>query len=704
MLNKRYSDYIEISPTFESVVDIDADSRNANLWREYIVGDDMDKMMEVLCQSLNNEGPDLRRSFWIEGTYGTGKSYAAIVIKHLMEEKPDVVDAYLSSNSRLAPYRNRFMKCRNKGSDYLVIWKTGCTGIRDGNAMLMEAEKAVRDALAEKYGDKADYGESSLADAVRQQIHSPVHNWEYILETTTLGDDYASVEDLQEAIDTGDLTALQRTAAVIRQLNWGLIDSLDTFKKWISTVIENNNLAKSGIFFIWDEFTEYVANSDDQTLLQQLSEFCKVKPFFMLFVVHRTSEMVERITPERYQLITHRFHQVEFHISADAAFDLIAGSINIRNGMVEHWREARKPVLKNIQPFLPDMSGLDDKISEQIDHLCPMHPMTIKLLSRVAENYAASQRTMFRFMKDQSASELGFVGYIHKYGPDDQSCWLTPEWLWDYFFTRESDFSDKDTKAAEYIRHYEESKHLVSSDENALRVFKTAMLLMALMSSTKGIYSGRRSKDGIAATEDCLATCLAGVMTKNAIHDLLQTMQDSKLLILDKDNHDNVRLQLPFKGTNPDDFSAKLAANEKKYSRYMMFSKDGAFAQAFEKQAADENDATNKRMKIAVCCAETNSIKTRLAEIMKELEKSPYKLGLLLVAVQSDAQAVSIQTTLQQMAIDAKEPRLIIALVKEPLTDEKRTKWLTAITKQEMASASGQTGAVNQYMTASARS
>lgn len=204
----------------------------------------------------------------------------------------------------------------------------------------------------------------------------------------------------------------------------------------------------------------------------------------------------------------------------------------------------------------------------------------------------------------------------------------------------------------------------MSSDENALRVFKTAMLLMALMSSTKGIYSGRRSKDGIAATEDCLATCLAGVMTKKAIHDLLQTMQDSKLLILDKDNHDNVRLQLPFKGTNPDDFSAKLAANEKKYSRYMMFSKDGAFAQAFEKQAADENDATNKRMKIAVCCAETLSIKTRLAEIAKELEKSPYKLGLLLVAVQSDAQAVSIQTTLQQMAIDANEPQLIITKAK----------------------------------------
>lgn len=698
MPNRKYSDFIEISPTFESVVDIDADTRNKNLWREYIVGEDMERLMEALCQSLNKEEPDSRRSFWIEGTYGTGKSYAAILIKHLMEDPPDVVDNFLAGSSRLAPYRNRFMKCRAKEKgDYLVIWKTGCTGIRDGNAMLMEAEKAVRDALAAQFGDKADYGEASLQDAVLQQINSPLHNWEYILENSDLGDDYTSVEELREKLDAGDLRALQRTAAVIRQYSWGLIDSLDTFKKWITTVIENNGLAKSGIFFIWDEFTEYVSNSDDQTILQQLSEFAKVQPFFLLFVVHRTTEMIERITPERYQLITHRFHQVEFHISTDAAFDLIAGSINIRNNMNDHWEEARKGVVKNIMPALPDMTGLEDKISERIALLCPMHPMTIKLLSRVAENYAASQRTMFRFMKDQSNSEHGFVGYINREGPESQACWLTPEWLWDYFFTRESDFSDKDTKAAEYIRHYEESRRLVENDENAHRVFKTAMLLLALMSSTKGIYSGRRAKDGIAATKDCLETCLAGVMSKKQVEDMLNTMVESKILVLDEGANHIVRIQLPFRGTGETDFTAKLEANNKKYSRYMMFSKDGAFAQAFEKQAWDENDATLRRMKIAVCCAETKSIDTRLSEIAKELTKCPYKLGLLIVTVQSDTQSVSIQSVLQAKAAEADEPRLTIALVKTPLTDENRNKWLTAITKQEMASDSGQTGSMQQY-------
>ena len=201
MAGKKYSDFIEISPTFESVVDIDSDTRNANLWREYIVGDDMEEMTEKLCQSLNNEGPDARRSFWIEGTYGTGKSYAAILIKHLMEEKPGVVDAYLAQNSRLSAYRNRFMKCRaaEKG-DYLVVWKTGCTGIRDGNALLMEAEKAVREALAAKFGEKADYGEASLQDAVKAQVHSPDINWDHIIDQSELGDDYGSADELRAAV------------------------------------------------------------------------------------------------------------------------------------------------------------------------------------------------------------------------------------------------------------------------------------------------------------------------------------------------------------------------------------------------------------------------------------------------------------------------------------------------------------------------
>lgn len=338
-----------------------------------------------------------------------------------------------------------------------------------------------------------------------------------------------------------------------------------------------------------------------------------------------------------------------------------------------------------------------DKTGEMIDKLCPIHPMTIRLLSRVAESFAAAQRTMFRFMKDQSNSDIGFVGYINHYGPDDEARWLTPEWLWDYFFTRESDFSDKDTKVAPYIQHYEESLHLVESDEDALRLFKIVMLLLAVSSTTKGAYGVRHMQGGIAATLDCLENCVAGVLSKDKVRDLLATLEESKLVLQDQAANGTIRLQLPFKGGSGDAFRVKFENNDRKYSRYQMFAKDGRFSNELEKKVWDENDATFKRMKIAVCCAETNSINNRLAEVKAELVKSPYKLGLLIVTVKDDPQYSAIQNTLAHAAADANEPRLTIALLKTPLSDENRKAWLTQLTKMELANESGQTASANGY-------
>ena len=690
---QKYSNYLEVNPLFESVVDIDADQRNPRLWQEYIVGKDMETLVEYLCQSLGNEAPDLRRSFWVHGSYGTGKSYAAIFVKHLLEEKPETVDAFMANHQLLSQYRTRFMKCRRNG-DYLVVWKTGCLGIRSGDMMLLEAEKAVREALVAKFGDKADLGTGSLLNAVMARLNDKDVAWDNVLETTILGDDYSTVDELRARVRAGDIRAIQSALTVIRQKGWGLVNNLDTFKAWITEVIDANGLSKSGIFFIWDEFTEYVNHSDDHTVMQQISEFCKVKPFFMLYVVHRSDEMVDSMGKDRYQMITNRFHTAEFHISADASYDLIAGSFGPRTGMDGYWKEERRAVVREIKPFLPDMVGLDDRISEQIEMLCPMHPMTIKLLARVAESYAAAQRTLFRFMKDQSVPDQGFIGYINKYGPFDQAKWLTPEWLWDYFFTRESDFSDKDTRAAEYISHFETNRHLVEGDENTFRVFKVAMLLMAVMSSTKGAYGGVRSQGGISATAECLQSCMAGTMSVQMVKDKLQILHDDGVVSLD--THGGVtRLQLPFVvGPNP--IKKRIEENAKKYSRYVMFEKDGIFSSAFEKRALDENEPACKRIKVAVCCAETRSIKARQDEVLKELDRWPHKLGLLLVTVKDDVQALAIQAELERMAQSGNE-RLVIALIRTPFTDEKRMEWITRLSKYELAMEGGQTGSANSF-------
>lgn len=332
MAISKYAEYIQINPSFESVVDIKADERNKSLWREYIVGDDMELLMDNLCKTLGNESPDARRSLWIHGSYGTGKSYAAIFVKHLLEEPVSTIDKFLQDNPKLSQFRNRFQTARKNG-DYLVVWKTGCTGVRTGDQLLVEAEFAIRDGLKRKFGDKADFGAASLLNAIKEQLKNKNINWENVFDTTSLCEDYGSLEELVELIEEGNISATKDVAKVIRENKWGLINNVETFKAWVAEILEANHLNKSGIFFIWDEFTDYLRYSDDQVVLQQLSEFVKEQPLFMCFIVHKDSSWVDQMGNATYQQITHRFHEVEFHVSSDAAYDLIAGSISIRNGM-----------------------------------------------------------------------------------------------------------------------------------------------------------------------------------------------------------------------------------------------------------------------------------------------------------------------------------------------------------------------------------
>lgn len=76
------------------------------------------------------------------------------------------------------------------------------------------------------------------------------------------------------------------------------------------------------------------------------------------------------------------------------------------------------------------------------------------------------------------------------------------------------------------------------------------MLLLAVSSTTKGAYGVRHMQGGIAATLDCLENCVAGVLSKDKVRDLLATLEESKLSLVLQDQAANgtIRLQLPFKG------------------------------------------------------------------------------------------------------------------------------------------------------------
>lgn len=711
MAGSKYSEYLQISPNYESVVDIGADQRNANLWREYVVGDDMCTAVDRVCMSVRKETTDSAKSFWLHGSYGTGKSYAGIFLKHLFEEPASVVDAFMKNNPRLQEYRNRFMPIREHG-DFLSIWKSGCSDVSNGPQLLMAIEVEIIKALKAKFGDKAELGGESLVDIIRNRLNDNSINWDAIRQDPTynLYAKFATVDQIRAAVDAGRIDVIGKLAAIMRDKGWAMVDSVEQFRAWVKDVVKANGLSSSGIVFFWDEFTEYLRHgtAPDLDVVQKISEFTKDCPLYLFFIVHVDTNFLAAVGQDSYsKYVSDRFHEIEFKVSENSAHDLIANSIVPRPGMDATWKEKKAKVLKHLQPFYSDLVSIDDdnaKASTLMDRLCPIHPMTIKLLSRVAGNFAAASRTMFKFMKDSANTEIGFIGYINNNGPEDQTCWLTPDVLWDYFFLSDADYHDKESKVPTYIQHYYKKYDLLTADVNALRVFKCAMLLMSVMSTAgKAMYlNTRRSGDVVDYTTNCLKLCFTGVYSEEQIDSWLDifSAEGTDILKLQPMRNGNARLELPFAGGG-DEFNFRRSQNAKTHSRYQLFNKDGAFAKSVEASAWDKNDAVFHRVRIAACCAETNSLKARSAEVAADIRKAPYKFGIVIVAIQDAAQYQLMQSTLHQKAMDLENQdiadRMIYVLLKTPLEDTTINKWLDEITYEELSKESGSTGSAQEH-------
>lgn len=695
---KKYAEYIELSPHYESVVSIESETNYPDMWKDYIVHEDMKDAIDKICDSLKREDEDKRRSFWIHGAYGTGKSYAAIVLKHLFEDSPESIRLFLS-NQMLISCRNRFLSIKDKG-EFLVVWRSQATDIKNGTQLLMAMENAVRERLKEKFGDSAYYGKTSLVSQAKDIVNDLSYNWSGIFANyPEYFEKYGSVEDFRRDVNAGDLNAVDVVARICREKGWSFLRSFESFKGWIADVIAGNHLKDTGIIFIWDEFTSYLRNNPTDDLLQPLSEFCKEQPFFMFLIVHRAPSWVSQIGAEIYDRIVDRFHSIEFHVSESAAYELIGSSILTRSGMDEQWNGVKDELMKSIDSDIADFDNLDlGGSKERFRQLCPLHPMTLSLLAIVAQNFGASQRTLFRFMKDKDKSDkenVGFIHYINTCGPDGWR-WLTPDFLWDYFFATESDVRDFSGEARNAYSHFMAKQEFIS-DDYRMRVFKAAMLLIGVMSagSVSNLYS-RAVQRRMSATRSTLYKCFAGMLTRKDVDSYLKDLADIGVLSLDHMTNGDIRLQIPF-SQNADVFNVRRAKMVKDNTRYQLLGKKGVFASSVEKKLWEATRASYGRMCIAVCDSSTASMNARFNEVKKELTEHPFKFGVLAVAISDPADFAVMQDRVKKLAAGDTTGRMAVYLMKSPLTKDLLDRWYDAKTRYVLASEEGKSADAGRY-------
>ena len=161
----KYDSYIELTPGYESVINLGSKKDDNDFWKHYIVNDDMVKAIRMISKSLKPD--DVKNDvwhFWIQGSYGTGKSYSALVLQHLLQDEYSVVENFMTKNRLFADVKDKFLNIRKKGKFYVTFRDGECDSLNTASKFLFEIERSVRSVLSDN--DFQYTGKNSLIDSV----------------------------------------------------------------------------------------------------------------------------------------------------------------------------------------------------------------------------------------------------------------------------------------------------------------------------------------------------------------------------------------------------------------------------------------------------------------------------------------------------------------------------------------------------------
>lgn len=695
-MSKKYDSFIDLAPGYESVIDLHSDS-DAEFWSRYIVTDDMVSAVKIIGKTLRPDTSEDVSHFWLKGSYGTGKTYAAIVLKHLLQDDYEVVENFLNRNKKFADVKDRFLGARKRGR-YPVKFRSGeCLQLNTSSKFLFQIEQSVREILKEN--GYSYTGSNSLIESVRTTANK--------FKETLAGEfaagafpefwgTYDSYEDFAHLVDCGDVDACTQAQEILEALNVGLATDLDTFKAWIKDVFSGNpELSKTGIFIIWDEFTEYIRHND-LDIIQQLALFSKEQPLYIVYVMHEYPGLFSEDVTANMGKADARFHKIDISITDNTTRQLIKDSIIVKDGMKAQWSDICDELYGSISAqahiFMADPD--EDLDASDLKAIFPIHPMTLDLVTKVA-GIAAAGRSIFKFLK--SDDDEGFRTYIQKNGRYDWR-WVTPDYLWDYYFVNNAGGKKTLTNMAEdCLKHYARVADKIS-DDKALRVFKAAMLLLATVGSSQSMKKSKGSK-GIQATLATLENCFVGAIDKAMLNQYLQSLSTDPLnvLVLAPDLHDGYRIELPYSGTGGE-LEAEKTTIKNNSPLSLLFETDKPFGSVLKKQFAPEEKAVVKRLILHTCWGgSSQKVTNKFAELQKLVAKTSHKFGLLVVAASnSDEQKKALALAESLLKTDDTK-RVIVCVLDHFLTQESINQWYEFMANASLAQKSNKTVNRNSY-------
>lgn len=522
-----YKEYIKVESDFIPVFSSSSDRTHPERWKSFYPHESFKKILTLTVETLEKGSALKDRPIWISGSYGTGKTFASFVVKHILEDRLDEVEKYFSHHEINSLWQ-RFAGVRSKGK-ILVIHQSSSAGINSQSKLFNTVIESVKRALREN--GYTYTGAASILEKVLSTLKDPNSTFNFqaafkkyrgkFLEYSSSEEVIADLETLegQERLNLlEDITDV----AEKESYNWSM--SVQDVIDWLRDVREKNNLY--AVFFIWDEFTEYFRNNlNNITGLQEIAQNASELSFYFFLITHSDANQLITDSTQR-KIIEARFKISHIILAESTAFQLMAQALMIESDLKGEWKKISLELWENVQRDAASfIIKRDASIKlDDMKKLLPIHPYAAYLLKFIAQSISSNQRTMFQFLcaADNGTFKNFIDSHGFEYGGDN---YLTTDFLWDYFF--QEDNPDLDKTFLDAMGHYNNFAPSCRND-NQRRVLKATLILFALQQKNLGGRGGATSL--LRSTQKNICACFVGTPIENEVRPTLNYFTDRGII------------------------------------------------------------------------------------------------------------------------------------------------------------------------------
>lgn len=504
--------------------DITAESSN-RLWASFIPTNQFCDLLQQTMTAVSSSDKFKRKSIWVQGTFGTGKSHASSVVRHLLCDKYEDVNFYFNKieDPSLRAQVDNFRK--NKRFFSVVI--KGVEGAYDLPRFSLSLQRQVKEAL-----DAAGHSDIVVKSDFESAVQYVEEHMQYTQDAIDKHEDLKDIAPTPESVisllkDNNIQAYMELEEALYKTV--GVPLTTKNVSEWLAEVehaIEAEGIA-DGLIIFWDEFTSIMEaiGSDRINVLQNIAEKSQSCNLFLFLISHRVEDQVTSGSKrEDVKTMNDRFYTIRYMMDEVSTYKVMRHTFDIQgDDDYAQLRYNRTVKLNELIDYLCE-GGVEDE-RKSILELFPMHPYSAFLCSKLSDYVGSANRSVVNFMNDD---KKGFRKFITDESVYELRGLLTAEWLWDFFL----DSFAANPLCGAFTSNYQNHIHRVQeAGDDYVRVYKGILLLNTL--STQFATKSTDIIARISPNEKSIRGLFADDRLEPKMDDILRFLDTNQIIARD---------------------------------------------------------------------------------------------------------------------------------------------------------------------------